>query len=244
MVKLNQIVAIEKGERAASLRTMTEVHNKLKDALLSGLRRTYQPKDDEGETLPSESTNVQTTVGAALADVKKSVAEYLSVSATRDYGNCTEAARADVKIGDQVIVAQAPVSFLLSLEKELVSLQTLLTNLPVLDSASSWSFDEQNGFYRAEPVQTTRTKKLPKAFVKAEATEKHPAQVEMFTEDVIVGTWTNVKLSGALPETRRRELVARVIELQKAVKFAREQANGAEVDRLKTGDAIMSYLLD
>ncbi len=52
-----------------------------------------------------------------------------------------------------------------------------------------------------------------------------------------------MKLSGALPQTRRRELVARVVELQRAVKFAREQANGAEVERLKTGDA-MSYLLD
>jgi hypothetical protein len=244
MVKLNQIVAIEKGERAASLRTMTDVHNKLKEALLSGLRRTYQPKDDEGETLPSESTNVQTSVETALADIKKSVGDYLSVAATRDFGNCSASARADVKVGDDVIVAHAPVSFLLSLEKELVSLQTLLSNLPLLDSATTWSFDEQNGVYRAEPVQTTRTKKVPKAFVKAEATEKHPAQVEMFTEDVIVGIWTNIKLSGAIPETRRRQLVARVVELQKAVKFAREQANGAEVDRLQTGDAIMSFLLE
>jgi hypothetical protein len=244
MVKLNQIVAIEKGERAASLRTMTDVHNKLKDALLSGLRRTYQPKDDEGETLPSESTNVQTSVENALADVKKSVGDYLSVAATRDYGNCNAGARADVKIGDDVIVPQAPVSFLLTLEKELVSLQTMLSNLPVLDSATTWAFDEQNGVYRSEPVQTTRTKKVPKAFVKAEATEKHPAQVEMFTEDVIVGIWTNIKLSGAIPETRRRQLVAKVVELQKAVKFAREQANGTEVDRLQTGEAIMSFLLD
>jgi hypothetical protein len=244
MVKLNQIVAIEKGERAASLRVMTDVHNKLKDALLNGLRRTYQPKDDEGETLPSESTNVQANVSAALLDVKKAVGDYLSVSATRDFGNCNPGARADVKIGEQVIVAQAPVSFLLSLEKELVSLHTLVSGLPVLDSATSWSFDEQNGVYRSDPVQTTRTKKVPKAFVKAEATDKHPAQVEMFTEDVIVGTWTNVKLSGAIPETRRRELLARVVELQKAVKFAREQANGAEVDRLNTGESIMAYLLD
>ncbi len=244
MAKLNQIVAIEKGERAASLRVLTDVHHKLKDALLSGLRRTYQPKDDEGETLPGESTNVQSTVEGSLTDVKKAVGDYLSVMATRDFGNCSADARADVKIGDQVIVAQAPVSFLLSLEKELVSLQTLLSGLPVLDSATSWSFDDQNGFYRSEPVQTTRTKKVPKAFVKAEATEKHPAQVEMFTEDVIVGIWTNVKLSGAIPETRRRELVARVVELQKAVKFARELANGAGVDRLQTGVAIMSYLLD
>jgi hypothetical protein len=244
MVKLNQIVAIEKGERAASLRTMTDVHNKLKDTLLSGLRRTYQPKDDEGETLPAESTNVQTSVESALADVRKSVGDYLSVAATRDYGNCNPGARADVKIGDNVIVSQAPVSFLLTLEKELVSLQTMLSNLPVLDSATSWAFDEQNGVYRSEPVQTTRTKKVPKAFVKAEATEKHPAQVEMFTEDVIVGIWTNIKLSGAIPETRRRQLVAKVLELQKAVKFAREQANGTEVDRLQTGDSIMSFLLD
>ena len=243
MVKLNQIVAIEKGERSASLKVMTEVHHKLKDALLSGLRRTYQPKDDEGEALPGESTNVQATVQAALVDVRTSVSEYLNVMATRDFGNCELAARADVKVGDQVIVAQAPVSFLLSLEKELVSLHTLVSSLPVLDAATQWTFDDQNGFFRSEPVQTTRTKKVPKAFVKAEATEKHPAQVEMFTEDVIVGTWTNVRLSGAIPDTTRRELLAKVVELQKAVKFAREQANGAEVERLKVGDSVMTYLL-
>ncbi len=78
--------------------------------------------------MPSKSTNVQTSVESALVDVKKAVGDYLSVSATRDFGNCNTGARADVKVGDQVIVAQAPVSFLLSLEKELVSLQTLLSN--------------------------------------------------------------------------------------------------------------------
>ena len=176
--------------------------------------------------------------------MKTTVGDYLNVMATRDFGNCEVGARADVKIGDRTIVTQAPVSFLLSLEKELVSLHTLVSNLPILDAATPWSFDDQTGFYRSEPVQTTRTKKVPKAFVKAEATEKHPAQVEMFTEDIIVGTWTNVRLSGAIPETKRRELLARVVELQKAVKFAREQANGAEVERLTVGTAVMAYLLD
>ncbi len=243
MVKLNQIVAIEKGERAASLRVMTEVHHKLKENMLNGLRRTYQPKDDEGEMLPGESTNVQTTVPVVLADVRVAVGEYLNVVATRDFGNCDLSARADVVVGDQVVIAQAPVSFLLTLEKELVSLHTMIAGLPTLDPAVSWTFDEQNESYRSDPVQTTRTKKVPKAFVKAEATDKHPAQVEMFTEDVIVGTWTNVRLSGAVSDSTRRELAARVVELQKAVKFAREQANGAEVERLKHGNAVMSYLL-
>jgi hypothetical protein len=35
--------------------------------------------------------------------------------------------------------------------------------------------------------------------VKAEATEKHPAQVEVYHEDVVVGQWKTVKFSGALP---------------------------------------------
>jgi hypothetical protein len=52
-----------------------------------------------------------------------------------------------------------------------------------------------------------------------------------------------VKFSGALPAKRVTQLLERVEKLQQAVKFAREEANNAEVVDRHVGDKIFSYLL-
>ena len=44
--------------------------------------------------------------------------------------------------------------------------------------------------------------------MKYEATEKHPAQVETYTEDIKVGEWTMVKFSGAIPQVLNRGVIA------------------------------------
>jgi len=60
--------------------------------------------------------------------------------------------------------------------------------------------------------------------------------VDVYLEDVAVGTWNIVKFSGAQPATRVRELTDRADKLQQAVKYAREQANmTAESRSLITG---------
>jgi hypothetical protein len=60
MAKLNQIIALEKGVKSRSYANLTEAHQQLqKPPLLSGISRTYRPKDDEGERFPPESTRVQ-----------------------------------------------------------------------------------------------------------------------------------------------------------------------------------------
>ena len=91
-------------------------------------------------------------------------------------------------------------------------------------------------------VQTVRTKKIPRNHVKAEATKEHPAQVEGFYEDVAQGFWSTIKFSGALPAQRVNELLSRVEKLQQAVKFAREEANGLEVEQQKVGERVLGYL--
>ena len=78
--------------------------------------------------------------------------------------------------------------------------------------------------------------------VRAEATTKHPAQVDVYKEDVVVGYWKSIKYSGALPAVRLNELLGRVEKLQKAVKFAREEANSKEVQRKKIGKSVFEYL--
>jgi hypothetical protein len=114
--------------------------------------------------------------------------------------------------------------------------------LPTLDPSESWSWNEQQGAYATDPVKTTRTKKVLRNHVKAEATDRHPAQVEVYTEDVVVGYWTTTKFSGAVPASEVAELLERVGKLAEAVKRAREEANSITVTDSNPGAAILGYL--
>ncbi|WP_437542347.1 hypothetical protein WME95_30250 [Sorangium sp. So ce327] len=241
MPRLNQIIAIEKGVKARSHQRLTEAHHALqKPALLSGISRTYRSKDEEGEQLPPEATRVQAKAEDIIRSTADILGELFDVTATKDYANCK--ARADVVVDGKVLLAGAPVTYLLFLEKQLVDMNTFIRKLPVLDASESWTFDPSADSWATEPVQTARTKKIPRNHVKAEATDKHPAQVEVYHEDVVVGYWKTVKFSGALPARRINELLDRVEKLQKAVKFAREEANNQTVEEQKVGAAVLGFL--
>jgi hypothetical protein len=241
MPKLNQIIAIEKGVKTRSHQELTEAHHALqKPALLQGIARTYRPKDEEGEQLPPESTRVQVKAEAILRQTADILVKLFDVTASKDWTNCR--AKADVVVDGKVLLTGAPVTYLLFLEKELVDLHTFIKKLPVLDASEAWMHDPSTDSWATEPVQTVRTKKIPRNHIKAEATEKHPAQVEVYHEDVVVGFWRTIKYSGSLPAKRLNELLERVEKLQQAVKFAREEANNAAAEEVKVGRAVFDYL--
>lgn len=240
-MKLNQVIAIEKGTKGRALQEITEAHHSLqKPAILSGIARTYRPKDEEGEQLPPESTRVQVRSEEIIQKTSEVLTKLFDVVATKDWANCE--AKADVVVDGNVLLSQVPATYLLFLEKQLVDIYTFVKKLPVLDASETWSFDASADCWATEPVQTTKTKKIPRNHVKAEATEKHPAQVEVYYEDVIVGNWRTVKFSGALPAKRVNELLARVERLQESVKFAREEANNQEAKEQKLGEKVFQYL--
>ncbi|MDQ2717112.1 MAG: hypothetical protein M3Z08_19585 [Chloroflexota bacterium] len=241
VAKLNQIIAVEKGVKSRSFQELTEAHHALqKPALLSGIARTYRPKDEEGESLPPESTKVQVKADDIIRDTVAVLTKLFDVTATKDWANCK--AKANVVVDGKTILTDVPATYLLFLEKQIVDLYTFVRKLPVLDPSETWTFDSSADCWATEPVQTLKTKKVPRNHVKAEATEKHPAQVDVYYEDVTVGHWRTVKFSGALPARRINELLARVEKLQEAVKFAREEANNMEVEEQKVGASVMQYL--
>ena len=241
MARLNQIVAVEKGVKSRSFQELTEAHHVLqKPALLSGIARTYRPKDEEGEQLPPESTKVQVKSEEVIKKTAEILTRLFDVTATKDWANSK--AVADVVVDGKALLAKVPITYLLFLEKQLVDLHTFVKKLPILDASETWTFDSSADCWSTEPVQTVRTKKIPRNHVKAEATEHHPAQVEVYYEDVTVGYWRTVKFSGSMPAKRVNELLERVEKLQQAVKFAREEANAIEVDDQKVGDQVFQYL--
>lgn len=244
MTKLNQLIAIEKGTTNRALQDLTNAHHKFqKNALYSGISRNYRPRDEEGERLPSESTRVQVRVDEELKDVQSTLARLFNVVATKDKTNTQ--ATADVKLASGLTLARnVPVPTLLYLEKKLTDILTFVKKLPTLDPSEEWEWDSTADCWRTPVTETHRTKKVPKAFTKAPATDRHPAQVEMFTEDVIVGYWETVKFSGAMTAEKVRDMVSRVEEIQNAVKFAREEANTQDVEDFNIGDPITNYIFN
>ena len=239
--KLHQIIAVEKGVKSRAHADFTKAHHDLaKQALLAGITRTYQPAQEGGETFPPEATRVQLRATEVIAEVVELLTRLFDVTATREWANTM--ARADVVVDGVTIIANAPVTYLLFLEKQLTDLRTFIAKLPVLDPAEAWAFDPTSDAYATGQVLTTRTRKVPRNHVKAEATKEHPAQVEVYYEDVTVGHWRTVKFSGALPASQVKALRARVERLQEAVKVAREEANGLEVEDVHVGARVLNYL--
>lgn len=241
-MKLNQIIAVTAGKKSRNQKTITEVHHQLqKSALLDGIARTYRPKDEEGEKFPPERKHVQLKVKDAVLKVKQELAELFDVVATQDYTNCL--AKADVKVDGVTLVEKVPVTYLLFLEKQLVDLATFVEKLPTLDPAETWKFSPEADCHASDPYDTVKTKKVFRNHVKAEATQQHPAQVETYSEDVVVGYWTTIKFSGAIHSKEKNDMLERVRKLQESVKCAREEANSTDVNVVKVGAKVLDFIL-
>lgn len=243
MAKLNQVIAIEKGIKGRVHSGLTEMYKLVqKPELFNGFNKSYQPIADDGESLPSESKRVQCNASDMLQGASRLLTELFQVTARKDWTNCT--ALADVKVDDKTILTAVPVTYLLFVEKQLTDLRTFVGEMPVLDDAEEWKKDAHSGLFKSGEVKTHRTKKTQKPIVLYDATDKHPAQTQLITEDVLAGHWSAIKHSGSMPKTEKVALMGRIEKLLNAVKEAREQANMAdEITTPEVGEAVFAYLL-
>jgi len=239
--KLNQLLAVKKGAaNEANATITTQYHLIQKGGAFGGQRRTYQPLNDEGTKLPGESQKVQVRVQDVVEQATKAWERLIDVTATIDATNCV--AKANVIVDGQVLIADVPATTLLWLEKQLLDVVTLIRKLPVLDPAEEWSYSTTSLVWESVPVNTMRSEKVVEPVILYPHTDKHPAQVEKVTKDVPAGTWTTVKLSGALPAEKVKAWLDRATKLAEAVKVAREYANlTAAVDK-SIGAALLDYV--
>lgn len=241
MKKLNQVLAVEKGVKSESYSQITGIHKtNQKPDLFSGFSRSYRRINDEGEDYPAENKKVQLQAEDVIKNASMVWTKMFDVTATKDWGNMK--AVADVKVGDKVLIKGAPVPFLLFLEKQLNDVRKFVETLPTLDEADDWVKDGNAGLFRTGTISTHRTKKVQKPIVLYDATDKHPAQTQLLTEDVLVGYWDTTKLSGAIPAPRKKLILANLEAFSNAVKMAREEANGVLVDDVSVGHTIFDYL--
>lgn len=239
--KLNQVIAVEKTIKGRVTSEVTKLyHASQKPNLFNGFTKTYKKRREESEGQPPQSQRVQIKAPALVKDVGAYLTELFDVTAAKDFANC--AARANVVVDGEILVADAPATFLLFLEKQLTDLHTAVGAIPTLDPADDWRWDEAVELFKTPATVTVSTKKVQRPLVMYDATDKHPAQTQLITEDVDVGEWEHVKMSGALTDDRKRVLLGRIEQLQRAVKFAREAANGVEAPQKEVGAKVFAWL--
>lgn len=228
MTKLHQVLAVAQGTKQRAQQALTQFYHKVqKDEPFKGVIKTYRPKDEEGEQLPSEGVRVQLNAADLLQDLKAQLAPMYKVVAEMDRTN--QVAAASVIIDGEVVLADVPVATLLWLEKQLADLRTVFNTLPTLNPEYVWTIDDSTGAWTTPERVTMRAKKIPRNHVKAPATDKHPAQVEVYYEDANVGSWHTRSLSGAMRAADVRVYQERLERIRDAVKDARERANSVDV---------------
>lgn len=244
MTSLHEIIAVIDG----SLKSRTEtVKSKLykviqKPELFYGFTRTFKPLDEENplEQLPDEKKLVEVKVDDIVYHFRQAMENLFDAVATKDATNCV--AKADIVIGDNILLRDVPVTHLLYLRKQLVDIKTFISKLPTLREDAEWYYDNVSDCYVTPVVETIRTKKVLKNHVRAEATDKFPAQVDTYYEDVRTGNYSKRERSGALPQKSANDMLDRVNDLIEAVDQAKMRANSIEIVELKTGSPLMDYI--
>lgn len=230
-LKLNQVNSILTQKKPETEKFVTELYKIVqKEALFSGRERQYRPLDEiNGQKLPPESQKVQQRVDVLLSGLKQKWEDLWSFVLTQDSGN--QKAVADIVVDGNVLAKNVPISTLLYLDKQVNDLETFINKLPTPCPSEEWTQDQATGLLKSKSTESVRTSKEPTVIVKYEATEKHPAQTELFTKDVPVGTWTQILYSGSIQVSQKEELLKKVRKVQEAIKIAKENANSIEVER-------------
>lgn len=246
-MKLSQILATEKKLVPTNDGYLTEIQLLIrKESFFNGFHRRYVPLkvegDKEAETFPDESVRVQQKVDDLIIRTANWWTDTFDITFSKDAANMT--AKADVKVNGKILLSNAPVSYLLWLDKRLQEVRTFYASLPTLSEAEEWIKDSEAGMWRAKAVTTHRTKKTTVPLVLyPHQGDKLPAQVTTLQEDITVGHYEKQNFSGAIPATRRAKLLERVDVLIYAVKQARAEANSMEAEHLKISKPIFDYLL-
>lgn len=239
--KLNQTLAIEKSLKGRVENVFAQLSASVqKPDLMDGFSKTFKPINEDAIGPQPQSKKVQLTSKEVFNQLTKSLGELFTTTAAKDIANCT--AKADVTVNGEVLLRQVPATYLLFLDKQLTALATFAQRFSELPSDTNWIADPNTGYYRSEEIKTQGTQLVKDVLVKAPATDKHPAQVEVIDKQVPVGVWTTTKFSGAISRPDKLALLERIQNLQIAVKEALEDANGVAVGDHDHGSRVMKFL--
>lgn len=248
MGKLHEILAVEGDLEGVSKKVVEEAKNTFtkKPNHFKGSHKTLKMIDEERaheEAAAEAHVELVTTVDKKLGYVAKSLMKYYDAVLQKEATN--QVAKADLVVDGEIVASDLPATFLLGMETRLKTLRQLYETLPTLPPGVKWEKDESQGegvFMSTHPEIRNKEEKSIKHHVTYEATEFHPAQIETWSENNVVGTFTTQQWSGMISTARKSELLGRIDDLIQAVKQARQRANSQEVLDVNVGQALFDFI--
>jgi hypothetical protein len=247
MAQLHELLAAEKTPTAAYNKVAEETLKKFAapehyftghTKSLSMIEKT--PENEVVEANGKEDKPVVTNVPETLAYMLDLFAKAEDVQHQKNLTN--QVAKADVILDGEPVLTGVPVDTLLGLEARLSKLKSVFEAMPTLDSSRQWTGTGGGYWETVAPEHGTKTEKRIIPIVMSAATDKHPAQIQAVTKDVIVGQVTIQRRSGAATALQKANAIKRVDDLMVAVKKARMRANETLVVNGEIG-AVLAKLL-
>lgn len=241
--KLHELIAVEPDLKGTAEKIVEETKvtfNKKVDHFM-GSKRRYEKMYDTEVDLPDEDKQIVTTVDDKLRYTFGMVTKAMDAVTSKEVTNTS--AKADVIVDGQVIIEKLPAVVLINLENQFKRLRDVLDHIPTLDPGRNWKWDAGLGYYVAEDAMKFRTKKVLKNHIKYEATDKHPAQVETYSEDIQIGRWIAKDFSGMKTPAEKSAMLERIDNIIRALKEARERANDITVQEMKVAEKFFSYIM-
>ncbi len=247
MTKLHELLAVDGNLDGQSTKTQQELKKTFegKRHLFEEKLVTFTAKEEGAKAITEAQSDIQTTVAQEVAWIVPIIAKSIDASHHIDLANTL--ARADVITEDgTTVLTGVPATSLLQLEKRLKAIHELAVSIPTLDPAKGFQQDDQRpkGHFKAREISKSRTKKIQRPLEMSPATDKHPAQVQLITEDVAVGTILEQEWSSMITPAVKADIIDRCDILIRAVKKARAKANEQEVDvtSAKIGKKLLEFV--
>lgn len=247
MGKLHELLAVEQMTTAASERLLAETKDKFHkfSEFFTGTVRTLarikdSPEDKAAEAAARRDKQLPTNVPDTLQYIFPHIAKTLNLKLSKHATD--QVSKADIVLDGEVLMKDVPVDFLLELEKILPEWRNLFQSMPTLDPSKKWVAESKNVWKLAEPVQSAQTEKQFYPVVLAEATTEHPAQVKEASRDVIVGTFSDMLISGAATTDQKAAVLTLLDKLIAAVKQARMRANSVDIVETKDADKLLALV--
>lgn len=247
--KLHEILAVEKSLETAYDDSVKEANQTFsnKGNHLTGFVKTYHPLSEADQHAAGvvDQREMEETIPGKLEFVFGHFTKYLDVVLQKERTN--QEARADIELSDGTVIAtDVPATFLLGLENKLRKVRALIDEAPTLPAGKKWEKDPQRGehiYVISEPERTDRTKKVHEHKVLVPATKEHPAQIHQWDEDQKIGHYELLTWTGRISPADKSLLLGRVDSLLRAVKKARQRANGTDIVKAEIGKKLTSFLL-
>jgi hypothetical protein len=249
MAQLHELLAVDRDLAGASKLVVDEAINtftKKTDHFLGNIKNLelFDEGRKQEESGFTEEKTITTTVFKKLDYVADHLIRYLDVLFQKESTN--QQAKADIILEDgTVLVNEVPATMLLSLENYLEKWRAMYHSIPTLQPGIEWIVDESQGegiFKSSKPEIRNKTEKVVRHKVLYNATDKHPAQIEKWTEDAPIGKFINIRWSGMISPADKSKIIGRIDSLIYAIKQARMRANTQEVIKVQLGKKILDFI--